>query len=55
MNPQLETEVSYKDHKGTIRFICDDYLTVCIHSNNNPMKDVCIVVYRNEWDLLNEI
>lgn len=43
-------EVKYKDKTGTIRFVCDSYLTVCIHTHSNPMKDVCILVYKNEWD-----
>lgn len=51
----IGTEVSYKSHVGTIRFVSEDYVTVCIHRHPDPMKDVCIVVYRNEWDLLNEV
>lgn len=43
-------EVTYKNTQGTIRFLCDSYLTICIHTSENPMKDVCIVVYKNEWD-----
>lgn len=43
-------EVKYKNVTGTIRFLCDSYLTICIHTHVNPMKDVCIVVYKNEWD-----
>ena len=43
-------EVLYKNQQGTIRFLCDSYLTICIHTSPNPMKDVCIVVHKTEWD-----
>lgn len=42
--------VQYKDNIGTIRFICDSYITVCV--NNFPedrRRDVCILVYRNNF------
>lgn len=42
-------EVFYKERIGTIRFIGDSYLTMCIHTNVNPLKDVCIVIPKNEW------
>jgi hypothetical protein len=42
-------EVSYKDCRGHIRFMSENYLTICIHTNPDPMKDVCILVYQPDW------
>jgi hypothetical protein len=49
--------VKYKDHVGTIRFICDSYLTLCIQEHDEKVRNVCILIYRDEWNqimLLNE-
>lgn len=44
-------EVQYKDHIGTIRFICDSYVTVCIAKfPEDRRRDVCILVYRNNFN-----
>jgi len=42
--------VRYRQHTGHVHFICEDYITICIHTNNHPLKDVCILVYPNQWD-----
>lgn len=42
--------VRYKDHTGTIRFICDTYLTLCIEQYDEKRRDVCILIYRKEWN-----
>ena len=42
--------VKYKDHEGTIRFICDTYLTLCIEQYDEKRRDVCILIYRKEWN-----
>ena len=49
--------VKYKDHTGIIRFICDSYLTLCIQEHEERVRNVCILIYRYEWNqikLLNE-
>ena len=43
-------EAIYNNHSGYIKFVCDDYVTLCIHTNPNPMKDVCLVIYKNNWE-----
>lgn len=43
-------EVKYKGMIGTIKFISPEYLTMCIHRNSNPLKDVCVVVHSQYWD-----
>jgi hypothetical protein len=51
--------VQYKEHIGTIRFICNSYLTLCISEfPEEKRRDVCILIYRGEFDqikLLEEI
>ena len=42
-------EATYKEHQGYIQFVCDDYVTMCIGSNADPMRDVCILIYRSNW------
>jgi hypothetical protein len=42
--------VQYKHFIGTIRFVTDSYLTICIHNGKRKLNDVCIVVYRTDWN-----
>lgn len=43
--------ISYKGHVGVIRFICDEYLTLCINSfPNEKRRDVCILIYKNDFE-----
>jgi len=41
--------VKYNIHVGHVKFISDEYMTLCINSNPDPMRDVCILVYANQW------
>lgn len=44
-------QVQYKSHFGTIRFICDSYVTVCVTNfPNDRRRDVCILVYREDFN-----
>lgn len=44
-------EVQYKNNIGTIRFICDSYITICISKfPNERRRDVCILVYRENFN-----
>jgi len=42
-------EAIYKQHRGHVKFLCEEYVTLCIHSNPDPMKDVCIVIHKSDW------
>jgi hypothetical protein len=42
--------VRYRNCVGHIKFMCEEYITVCIHTNSNPLKDVCILVYSDSWE-----
>jgi hypothetical protein len=41
--------VRYRHITGTIKFISHEYITICIPSDEHKSKDVCVLVYRNEW------
>lgn len=43
-------EVSYKNCRGHIRFMDEKYLTICIHTHSDPLRDVCILVYKSDWE-----
>jgi hypothetical protein len=42
-------EVRFKGKTGHIRFISDQYVTLCIHTHKDPMRDVCILIYSEQW------
>lgn len=50
-------EVYYEDRTGKtiyghIRFICDEYVTVCIHEGRYRVNDCCLIFYPDQWDKL---
>lgn len=49
MTPTVGLEVIYKDHIGTIRFVDDYYVTLCINKFQDRNRDVCIVIYREDF------
>jgi hypothetical protein len=43
-------EVQYKDFIGTIRFICNSYVTLCISRfPEEKRRDVCILIFPSEF------
>ena len=43
-------EVYYKHQYGIIRFVCDEYITVCVRNfPRERVKDVCIVVHPENY------
>ncbi len=42
--------VQYKDWVGEVRFVCDEYISVCVRVGNNRVSDVCVLVHRNDWN-----
>jgi hypothetical protein len=42
--------VQYRDWVGEIRFVCDEYLSICVRVGNNRVNDVCVLVHRNDWN-----
>ena len=54
--PALGITVEYKGSVGEIRFIDEVYLTICTKSKTKGMiGDLCIVVYKAEWDTIKMI
>jgi hypothetical protein len=46
-------EVYYKNYYGVIRFVCDEYLTVCIRKfDNEKSRDVCMIVYPQQYHII---
>jgi hypothetical protein len=41
--------VKYRDHVGVVEFICDQYITICIKRLEHRSKDVCLLVYPQDW------
>ena len=42
--------VQYKDWIGEIRFICEDYMSVCTSVGVHRAADVCVLVYKKDWE-----
>jgi len=42
--------VQYKDWVGEVRFVCDEYISVCVRVGNNRVNDVCVLVHRSDWN-----
>jgi hypothetical protein len=42
--------VQHKDWVGEVRFVCDEYISVCVRVGNNRVNDVCVLVHRNDWN-----
>lgn len=41
--------VKYKDYYGTVNFVSDEYITICINFGSKTMNDLCILVYEEDW------
>lgn len=42
--------VKYKEHTGVVRFISNQYITICVQTYDHKVRDVCLLVYANEWN-----
>lgn len=49
------TEVSYHQFTGMIRFVSHSYITLCISTFPDRVKDVCLLIYHNQWKDLQPI
>ncbi len=43
------TEVCYDGMYGHIRFVCDEYMTVCVREFPEKVRDVCILVFPSNY------
>ena len=42
-------EINYQGQNGTVRFVCDSYITMCINVNKERHRDVCIVIHSERY------
>ena len=45
--------VEHKNFIGEVRFICDDYISVCTSVGVHRAADICVIVYKKEWSNVN--
>jgi hypothetical protein len=45
--------VEHKNFIGEVRFICDDYMSVCTSVGVHRSADICVIVYKKDWDNVN--
>ena len=43
-------EVYYRGTYGIVDFVCEKYISVCIRRLDHRSKDVCILVYPNQFN-----
>jgi hypothetical protein len=41
--------VKYKEQTGVIRFISNQYVTICVATYEHKVRDVCMLVYPDQW------
>ena len=47
------TEVYYRGMYGHVRFVCEQYMTVCVREfPNEPVRDVCLIIPPSQYDQL---
>ena len=42
--------VQYRDWIGEVRFICDEYISICVRVGNQRVNDTCVLVYKSQWN-----
>jgi len=46
-------EVFYKGTFGIVKFICEQYITICVRKfPEEPRRDVCLVVYPQQYQYI---
>jgi hypothetical protein len=43
------TEVSYHQYIGTIRFVSHSYITLCVQTFPEKVRDTCLLIYPDQW------
>ena len=44
------TKVIYNGMQGFVSFVCEKYITVCIKTFEDRSKNVCLLVYPEQWE-----
>jgi hypothetical protein len=42
-------EVRYRQHSGFVDFVSEKYITICIRKTEDRSKNVCILIYPQQW------
>lgn len=42
--------VQYNRWIGEVRFVCNEYISICVNVGNNRANDVCVLVYKDDWN-----
>ena len=50
MSFKVGSYVSWKDIEGYVRFISEDYISICVNIHNPDQFDCCIVCYNSDWN-----
>jgi len=45
--------VEHKNFIGEVRFVCDDYMSVCTSVGVHRAADICVIVYKKDWKNIN--
>jgi len=45
--------VEHKNFIGEVRFVCDDYMSVCTSVGVHRAADICVIVYKKDWNNVN--
>ena len=45
--------VEHKNFIGEVRFVCDDYISVCTSVGVHRAADICVIVYKKDWNNVN--
>jgi hypothetical protein len=45
--------VEHKNFIGEVRFVCDDYMSVCTSVGVHRAADICVIVYKKDWGNVN--
>lgn len=43
-------QVVYRNFTGFVKFISNEYITICVDKNRNPLRDVCLVIHPEKWN-----
>jgi hypothetical protein len=41
--------VKYREQIGVVDFVCEKYITVCIKTFEHKSKNVCLLIYPQQW------
>jgi hypothetical protein len=50
MSFKIGSYVEWKDTKGYIRFISDQYISICVNVDSDAFLDCCVICYSPFWN-----